>query len=50
MLYYYNDTYHVDIIVDIIDVLYTELALDADNWTTCPPFGTMQNIVVNTFL
>ena len=31
VLYYYIDTHHTDKIVDILDVLYTELVLDASN-------------------
>ena len=50
VLYYYINTHHSDKIKDIIDLLCTDLALDADNQKTCPLFGTMQNIVVNIVL
>ena len=46
-MYYNIYTYYTDKIVDIIDILCNELALDVNNQTICLPFGTMQNIVVN---
>ena len=49
-MYYYIDTYYTDKIVDIIDILCTDLLMDPDNWTAFLPFGTMQNIVFNVLL